>query len=251
MKKKLLILYEIIMCLLALIAVTIALWNLCTPLPSHLLYIDYGITVIFIVDYFIRFIVSEDKKRFLKENVLDLIAIIPFNSIFKVFRIAKIFRFAKLFKFIRMLSFFVRAHKRIQRFIDTNGFKYMLYITGISILLGTITVHYFEDYSYFDSFWWAIVTITTVGYGDLTPVTTGGRIIAIALMCVGIGLFSTFASTMTSFFLYENKNSYTDYKHTAINDIKKQLDNLDNLTDQDIDNIASVLKALNKKERRD
>jgi len=52
-----------------------------------------------------------------------------------------------------------------------------------------------------DAFWWAIVTTTTVGYGDVSPVTTEGRIIAVALMFVGIGFIGVFTATITSFFL--------------------------------------------------
>jgi voltage-gated potassium channel len=52
-----------------------------------------------------------------------------------------------------------------------------------------------------DAFWWAIVTITTVGYGDVSPVTTEGRLIAVALMILGIGFIGVFTATITSFFL--------------------------------------------------
>jgi len=52
-----------------------------------------------------------------------------------------------------------------------------------------------------DAFWWAIVTTTTVGYGDVSPVTTEGRLIAIALMILGIGFIGVLTATITSFFL--------------------------------------------------
>ena len=61
-----------------------------------------------------------------------------------------------------------------------------------------------------DAIWWAYVTITTVGYGDKFPVTTEGRIIAAALMTVGVGLFGTFTGFIASFFLGDKKEESTN-----------------------------------------
>ncbi|MEJ0058022.1 MAG: potassium channel family protein [Bacteroidota bacterium] len=54
--------------------------------------------------------------------------------------------------------------------------------------------------------WWSYVTITTVGYGDKFPVTTGGRIVAAILMTAGVGLFGTFTAYISSLLLVEKSN---------------------------------------------
>ena len=85
MKKK--ILYEVSMSILAVAAVILALLDLTKGLLSWQIIIDNIILLIFVFDYFIRLFLSSDKKLFLKDNILDLIDIIPFNSIFRAFRI--------------------------------------------------------------------------------------------------------------------------------------------------------------------
>lgn len=61
---------------------------------------------------------------------------------------------------------------------------------------------YFEQMKFQDALWWSFVTATTVGYGDLSPATNAGRIVASLLMLVGIGLIGSLTSSITSFFLH-------------------------------------------------
>ena len=91
---------------------------------------------------------------------------------------------------------------KVRRFLNTNGFKYVLMLSGASVLAGTFGMMYFEEMTFQDALWWSFVTATTVGYGDLSPATNAGRIIASMLMLVGIGLIGSLTSSITSFFLH-------------------------------------------------
>lgn len=172
---------------------------------NHIEYVlDNVIYGLFVADYFIRLLFSKQKLLFLKNNIIDLVAIIPFHSAFRALRLFKIARFLKLLKFSKLFrvgSFSARLFVKFRKFFNTNGFKYVLLVAIFSIFAASICMMYFEKMSFSDSLWWSFVTATTVGYGDLSPSTGMGRIIASILMIVGIGLIGSLTSSITSFFL--------------------------------------------------
>nr|WP_288974504.1 potassium channel family protein [uncultured Blautia sp.] len=249
MKKK--ILYEVSMSILAVTAVILALLDLTKGLLSWQIIIDNIILIIFVFDYFIRLFLSSDKKSFIKDNVLDLIAIIPFNSVFRAFRIFKLgklvrlMKLTKLTKLTRFFAYLFRFLDKIKSFIDTNGFKYMLLITAFFIGVGGVLIHYAEGMSISDGLWWAFVTATTVGYGDISPASPTGRLVAMALMLVGIGLIGSLTSTITSFF-FNARSRKRNFESETIENIKIRLDDIKSLSDEEIDTICSILKTLNK-----
>lgn len=217
MKKLLLNNYENISILLALITIIINLLDIFNFIDlnfSNLIYIDNFILLYFILEFFIRFYYSLDKKTFLKNNVFDLIAIIPFNSFFKVFRLFKLFRFIKLtkftklikfFRFFKTIIFFKKIKKTVIKFLFTNNLIYMLGVCSIIILLGAFGIYNFEKNitvnTFIDSIWWSFVTATTVGYGDVSPSTLPGRIVAVILMITGIGTIGSVTGTFATFFI--------------------------------------------------
>lgn len=228
MKKILLNNYENISILLALITIIINLLDIFNFIDlnfSNLIYIDNFILLYFILEFFIRFYYSLDKKTFLKNNVFDLIAIIPFNSFFKVFRLFKLFRFIKLtkftklikfFRFFKTIIFFKKIKKTVIKFLFTNNLIYMLGVCSIIILLGAFGIYSFEKNitvnTFIDSIWWSFVTATTVGYGDVSPSTLPGRIVAVILMITGIGTIGSVTGTFATFFIKDTHEISLDNK---------------------------------------
>ncbi len=95
-----------------------------------------------------------------------------------------------------------------------------------------------------DALWWSFVTFTTVGYGDVLLKTQLGRTIAVLLMIIGIGIIGVITTTLT-LSLIGGKNVFNKtYKDKVVEDVKSMLDNYDELTIEDIDNIARILKSL-------
>lgn len=244
--------YNISITILALISVIIAIIDIEYGLTSALAIIDFLILIIFIVDYVVRLLLSNNKKAFIKNNIFDLIAIIPFNGFFraaKVLKITQILRFAKLLKLLkllRLIAVFARLTKKLNSFLTTNKFNYMLLASLFIVLGGSIAIYFVEGMSFSDSIWWSFVTITTVGYGDISPSTSIGRIIACILMLFGIGLIGSLTSTITSFFFNKQKPMSTTFQEDVINQIRIKLENPEQLTTAEIDHIAETLKIFSK-----
>lgn len=80
-----------------------------------------------------------------------------------------------------------------------------------------------EDINYGNALWWAIVTATTVGYGDISPTSPIGRGVAIVLMFVGIGLIGTITSTVTSFFTQQQSDKFDEELNGKLDEISDRL----------------------------
>ncbi len=211
--------YNFFIILFSLIAVILAFLDLANKINIDIPpynYIDNAILIIFTVDYFTRLIISQNKKRFFKENIFDLIAIIPFSSFFRVtrlFRALKLIKLTRLFKLIRLLAFLEKLKKNTRNFLYTNGFIYLIYANLITITAGSFSIYFFEKgvtvKSIGDAFWWSFVTTTTVGYGDISPKTIPGRITAGIFMIMGIGLISLLTGTISTYFINKINNNKT------------------------------------------
>lgn len=172
--------------------------------------IDLVIWGVFVVDYSWRFFATKRKWHFILENIFDLLAILPLNAIFTVFRLGRIFRLAKLTKLLkltrllRIIGLTGKLERKISRFLQTNGLIYILYVNIFIVLVGSSILSVVEEKTFSDSLWWALVTVTTVGYGDIVPVSIFGKWISVLLMLVGIGTIGMLTSTLTNFFVKDN-----------------------------------------------
>ena len=98
-----------------------------------------------------------------------------------------------------------------------------------------------------------MVTATTVGYGDIAPTTDLGRIVAIILMLAGISFFGVLTGTISSYFLRKDivREKDKSYKREVIDDIKYRLDDFDNISKSDLEDMFSVLYELKSIENND
>ena len=99
---------------------------------------------------------------------------------------------------------------------------------------GTIGIHYIEQMDWENSIWWTIVTLTTVGYGDVSPKTSMSKILAILIMFVGISFLSMLTGTIATYFLNKKKNE------TNINKENKTID-ISHLDEKQIEKVLEYI----------
>lgn len=204
---------------------------------------DKTIWGIFVIDYFVRLFISENKLSFVRNNIIDLIAILPFNILFQGFRAARVLR---LIYMLRAFAYLNRAYNELCMVLKTNHFNHILWFTFCTIFVGAISISYVDDMDIGDAFWWSFVTTTTVGYGDIAPQSFGGRIIAVFLMLVGIGFLSTLTGTISSFFIQKTENT-TSYRDEEIILAINQLNHFDDLSIDDLNHMHQVLIMLKER----
>ena len=188
--------------------------------------IDYGICVIFFADFLIRFFSAKNKWHYMQWGWIDLISSIPVFELFlaaRVFRIIQLLRVLRAFRSMRLLTKYYFSNKVKGAFTSVGIIAILMVIfSAIGILNVEKDAPHSNIKTAGDALWWAYVTITTVGYGDKYPVTPEGRIIAVALITVGVGLFGTFTAYVASWFV--EKREEEEQEKERRNEEKRRLD---------------------------
>lgn len=167
------------------------------------------LTIFFLIDFFYRFHTTSSKKYYFFRDFgwADLLSCWPGSGL----RMLRLFRLAKVYRLLKNYGY-----KRIVHEVTENRAQMAIYIVIVVVVIilqvGSNEVLRFESQNPganiktgSDALWWAFVTITTVGYGDKYPTTGGGRLIGIALMTSGVGVFSVFTGFIANSFLAPRK----------------------------------------------
>jgi voltage-gated potassium channel len=167
-------------------------------------------------------VVPDRRRYFASRQIEPVLIVLPF---FQVWRILGVEQATVLWG---------EGIERVLAILGHRGlFRVLLAATGL-LFLGAWLVLLFEEHaagsnihSYHDALWWAVVTVTTVGYGDRFPVTAGGRAVAVVLMLVGIGLIGVLTATVASFFVQEHTDANKAQLQAAHEDLGGRLTDLD------------------------
>ena len=228
--------FDIFMIFVILSSVTLLVMDVKRHIPHWLDDFDlYFVTTVFVVEYLLRMWVYSDIHKIIIDEyeessyfdkevnlfslfrkiakdkwayissfsaIIDLIAILPSYRGFRVLRVFVLFRAFKMLRYTKSLTGFLYVLKNKKFELMT-----LLTLSTFFIFIAGIMLYVFEGdnknpniHNLFDAFYWALITISTVGYGDIAPVTPEGRVVTMLIIFTGIGLISFVTSIIVSSF---------------------------------------------------
>jgi len=180
-------------------AIVSAFWE---KVPS---WMQFSALAAFVACFLCRWRVDDEPVAYMRRNWLDLVFVVLLAS--PLLRLFSFLRFTRLHPLLR-LGMLIRRHKRqVLRLIllSRDSFPVAMAVLFLMVFLFGTAAWMLEHGSnpafaeVGDGLWWAFVTLTTVGYGDIVPVTEGGRIVAVLTMVFGIAVYSLLIANLTHF----------------------------------------------------
>lgn len=189
--------------------------------PAYLVWTERVTTVIFIIDYLLRFAVADIKLGkgklsfllypFTAMAIVDLLSILPtFIAIsdslrvlrsFRLIRALKVIKIFKSFRYSKNIAIIVNVFKRQRRSLTTVGFLAVGYILVSALVVFNVEPETFN--TFFDAVYWATVSLTTVGYGDIYAVSVVGRVITMLSALLGVAIVALPAGIITAGYMSE------------------------------------------------
>jgi len=207
--------FDVVLIIAILFSVAVVLWEsvpTISPETRHVLYVlEWIITGLFTIEYILRLYVSEKPTRYARSffGIVDLLAILPtyidllipgahYLMLLRVLRVLRIFRVLKLAKYIGEANVLMHAMRASARKIAI----FIFVVINLVLILGSLMYLIEGAENGFTSIpksvYWAIVTLTTVGYGDISPQTPLGQFVASLIMITGYGIIAVPTAIVTA-----------------------------------------------------
>jgi voltage-gated potassium channel len=175
---------------------------------------NWVIWALFAAEFVVVISLAVDRRRYAARSWLDLVIIVASFPLWptalaatRLLRLTRLVRVLRLLRLVRVAAVVTRGGAAARAVLRSRGLIYLVVIT-LLIALGVGGIFALvERTPVGDGMWWAIVTLTTVGYGDVTPVTAAGRIAAAVLMLMGVGFIAVITATVAARFVGDDKDN--------------------------------------------
>lgn len=184
---------------------------------------NWAIWLTFLLETVTMLLVSPDRVAWVRRHPFELAVVVltpPF--------LPAAWQSARAFRLLRLVRLALTA-RQVREIFSLEGLRYASVLAVFGILGGGVafaSVEKAQNLNAWDGVWWAITTVTTVGYGDIAPKTTEGRLIAILIMIVGIGYVAMLTAAMAQLFVTSIVRRESDVVHVAESEVLARIDRL-------------------------
>ncbi|KAB1950467.1 ion transporter [Lactobacillus gasseri] len=192
------------------------------------------ILIILAIDYFYRLYLAKDRRAFFRNNIFELVAIIPVGIAFNWMKFAQLGDIGLYFRLLRLIRL-AGLVGMLKDILHTHGILYVIYFSIAFLMLGSVEISITEHVSLDQAFWWAITTASTVGYGDISrhtisPQSLLGKLVILAMILIGVGVMGIVTSSLTAYLMRRNEGKVSIKDKDA--ELTLILDKLDRLEQQ-------------------
>lgn len=251
------ILFQLIVIIdLVLISLDLAL-TFPRDISFHIHIFDLIVCVLLLIDWFINFYMASSKREFMKgiDNWIDLIASIPFDTILPfLFPHVKLLRYFRLLRLLRVIALFNRFLSGFKKFLHRSSLDKILLAILFSLALFTVLLYAFGlGNNLFEVFYFVVVTIATVGYGDIIPATTNEKIVTIFLIIAGLFIMSTITAAISSYLtdklIKDDEEEIGKFEDLVeeLDSVKKELDEVNRKNDRLIEEMDELKELIKNK----
>ena len=201
---------------------------------SRWFWLNNIILIILAIDYFYRLYLAKDKGVFFRNNIFELLAIIPVGTAFNWMKFAQLGDIGLYFRLLRLIRL-AGLVGMLKDILHTHGILYVIYFSIAFLMLGSVAISITEHVSLDQAFWWAITTASTVGYGDISrhtisPQSLLGKLVILAMILIGVGVMGIVTSSLTAYLMRRNEGKVSIKDKNA--ELTLILDKLDRLEEQ-------------------
>lgn len=192
------------------------------------------ILIILAIDYFYRLYLAKDRRAFFRNNIFELVAIIPVGIAFNWMKFAQLGDIGLYFRLLRLIRL-AGLVGMLKDILHTHGILYVIYFSIAFLMLGSVAISITEHVSLDQAFWWAITTASTVGYGNISrhtisPQSLLGKLVILAMILIGVGVMGIVTSSLTAYLMRRNEGKVSIKDKDA--ELTLILDKLDRLEQQ-------------------
>jgi voltage-gated potassium channel len=187
-------------------------------------FLNWATWATFAAEVIVMLCLVERRGPWIRAHLIDVLVVVltpPFAP--AIWQAGRIFRLVRLLRLVRIFS--------LRRLLSLEGMRYAALIAAGTVVVGGAVFASVEKQQHlttWDGVWWAITTVTTVGYGDVVPKTDAGRIIAMAIMMIGIGFVALLTAFIADRFVHQQRAvaSKEDQILKELQEIRTRLDHL-------------------------